>query len=1213
MELIVVLAVVVFVWARSVSGRIRRAEDETARLQREVDWLKGRLLGAGLIKSPAGEEATPLPQAGPASAPVPPPVPAAPPTPVPWQAPAARVSAAVTAPSAARAAAPPRTPPPAAAAPRPAQTRLTPPAPAGPGLLRTTLTRVGILPPGGLAAPSLADLAAWIEGRMLAVVGGIALILGAIFFLSLAFSRGWITIEMRVLLALAGGALLLGLGEVAFRRLRGIVGHVLVAVGLAIVALGLFAATRLYSLVPVELPLAGAFAAAVAAAVIAVRHDSQLVAAFGLVTVLAAPPLLGASPTLTTLLFVAAALVGTTGVALARTWSWLPVIAFALTAPQLASYLLGSAAIAERLVVLAGFWLVTVVAAGGEEARRATDRLRTTTVTLLLAGAAFGVWAGFVILTGSAEAWRGTFLAATAVAHLALGLAFLVRFGDRHPFGILVCGTGVAALTMAVPIQFGGPPVPIAWAAEAVALAWVATLRRHPYSGAVAALLGALAAAHLLAIEYPIGRLVRDDVLPAAFIGPEGLTFGFIVAALAGAGLVVPIRWVRVGLAAIGGLLTIYVLPFELRGPALVAGWTALAVAAAWLASHVVVGLPNLTPPADWTKQLDLPGWLRAAATTVVRLVSRAARPVFLVVPVAAGLLALAHIPYSDYPLTRIDAGFGEVPFVGQSGLSAAIVAAGLALGAAAVPVGWIRLLLAGIGGLMAAYVLPFELSGPALVAGWTTLAVAAVALHVAVVRPRLATPGRSAALVRAALTVSAVGVLAGGLAVAHLAWLDYPITRLGEGPLSRLPFVRPETLSLAAAIAGLAVAAWLDREPWSRRGALGAGLLLVVYAAAFEIPIPHVALAWVGLSLVALAAGRRWLPVGSLRQRLSPLRLHALAEAMPYVAAAVGLLFLVGQALVLTGPSEFVRAVVGVRLPTGMPFVDDRTYVIVALAGGLIGAGWLLSSGFARAWAGIGAGLALAWLLPFEVRVGYAVAGWAAIGAVGLAVASRVEATGRWLRPASVGVVAYAVTIAITVVAPPSRLVVGPSTIVLAVGPITDATVALLAIAAALAVIGRLAGPTRLGLAGLVGAGVAGVYLLSVGVTDAFQVQVHSRPLDELRTEAQVGLSILWSVLGGTGFAAGLLTHRSPVRIFGLALLGLATAKVFLVDLSALDVAYRVLSLVALGVLLLISATVYARLQGPGGPGVPGGPGRPSGPGVPGLSGHAGQPGRAG
>src|SRR5664280_2328954 len=312
----------------------------------------------------------------------------------------------------------------------------------GPELVERLRRELGFTPPTAGESWSRAGLEAWLEGRLLAVVGGVALLLGAIFFLSLAFSRGWITEPLRVLIGLVVGAGLLVLGELSFTRLRGTLGHVLVAVGLATVSLTLLAATRLYHLVPVEFGLLGAFVAAVAVAAIAVRHDSQLVAAFGLIAVLASPPILGASPTLVTLLFVAATLVGTTGVALFRTWVWLPPLAFVLAGPQLASYITGGPPVAEGLLTVAGFWLVNVIAAGGEETRHATDRLRSTTVTLLLADAAFTMWAGFAILSGPEETWRGTFLAIMAVAHLALGLLFLVRNGDRHPFGAGCRGDG---------------------------------------------------------------------------------------------------------------------------------------------------------------------------------------------------------------------------------------------------------------------------------------------------------------------------------------------------------------------------------------------------------------------------------------------------------------------------------------------------------------------------------------------------------------------------------------------------------------------------------------------------------------------------------------------------------------------------------------------------------------------------------------------------
>jgi uncharacterized membrane protein len=60
--------------------------------------------------------------------------------------------------------------------------------------------------------------------------------------------------------------------------------------------------------------------------------------------------------------------------------------------------------------------------------------------------------------------------------------------------------------------------------------------------------------------------------------------------------------------------------------------------------------------------------------------------------------------------------------------------------------------------------------------------------------------------------------------------------------------------------------------------------------------------------------------------------------------------------------------------------------------------------------------------------------------------------------------------------------------------------------------------------------------------------------------------------------------------------MLGLATAKVFLIDLAQMDVAYRAVVFAALGVLLLLSAGLVGRFRGPH-PGAPGTHGRSPGP----------------
>ncbi|MFI5259273.1 MAG: DUF2339 domain-containing protein [Candidatus Limnocylindrales bacterium] len=1063
------------------------------------------------------------------------------------------------------------------------------------GLVHQVLLKLGFTPPAAGESWSRTALEAWLEGRILAVVGGAALLLGAVFFLSLAFSSGWISEQLRVDTGLAVGACLLLFGELSFTRLRGIVGHVLVAVGLATISLALFAATRLYNLIPVEWALLGIFVAAVAAAGTAIRHDSEIVAAFGLIAVLASPPVLGASPSLVTLLFVAAALVGTTCVALFRTWSWLPPLAFVLAAPQFAFYITGAPPLEEGLIAIEGFWLVNLVAAAGEEIRHSTDRLRTATVTLLLADAAVTLWAGFTVLSGTYTEWRGTFLVLLAGAYLALGLAFFVRNGDRHPFGLLVAATGVAALTMAVPIQFGGPPVPIAWAAEAVALAWVAVIRRHPYSAAVSVLLAILAVGHLVSIEYPPSDLVTGFSQPVPFVGPEGMTFAFMIAALAVATLLVPIAWVRAGLVVAGGLVALYVFPFELSGPALVAAWATLAAAGMVVYARVV--MPRMEPDfhENRIRALGLPPLIGAPVTETVSMLSGLVRPSFLAAAILAGVGSIAHLASFEYPAGSIYAGTPyAIPFVGLPGLAFAVFLTAIVVTGLLVPIASTRVGLTALGGLIALYVFPFELSGPSLVAAWAALATGGFAVEALIIEPRVGPAFDGAALTRRLRpAVRAVGALTGLAVLTHLVVVDFPIgqlaerVRFGHPVLTSIPYAGQEGLSLAAALAGLAAVSWVMGARWIRLAMTGIGAALLAFTVTFEVDVSLVAVPWSILVLASLFIVRRVALVEPLPAERGPVfragqLLEAASERLPYAAAVLALFLLLLRSLWLADIESFGRYVTGNLQPIGTPFLDQRTFVLSILAGTVLISGWIWRDVTPRVLSAVAAALPIAWLLPFEVRPGYAVAGWSALALVGFLALRIVPAARLVLGGASLALTSLGAIVTLAIVAPPNRLIVSETTTVLGWSLLTDATVALVAIAISLGAGGLLHRRDQLSRPVLIAAGVAAIYLLSVAVVDQFRLQVGTRPLEELQKGAQVGLSVLWSILGAAGFAAGLAVHRPPIRLFGLGLLGLATAKVFLVDLAALDVSYRVLSFIALGFLLLISAAVYSRMQRP-------------------------------
>lgn len=83
---------------------------------------------------------------------------------------------------------------------------------------------------------------------------------------------------------------------------------------------------------------------------------------------------------------------------------------------------------------------------------------------------------------------------------------------------------------------------------------------------------------------------------------------------------------------------------------------------------------------------------------------------------------------------------------------------------------------------------------------------------------------------------------------------------------------------------------------------------------------------------------------------------------------------------------------------------------------------------------------------------------------------------------------------------------------------------------------------------------------------------------LDNLANEAQFGLSAIWTVYATVLFALGMSRHQALLRWLGLALFGWTIFKVFVVDLAALNVMYRILSFLVLGVVLVAVSIWYQR-----------------------------------
>ncbi|HYP53580.1 MAG TPA: DUF2339 domain-containing protein, partial [Pyrinomonadaceae bacterium] len=81
-----------------------------------------------------------------------------------------------------------------------------------------------------------------------------------------------------------------------------------------------------------------------------------------------------------------------------------------------------------------------------------------------------------------------------------------------------------------------------------------------------------------------------------------------------------------------------------------------------------------------------------------------------------------------------------------------------------------------------------------------------------------------------------------------------------------------------------------------------------------------------------------------------------------------------------------------------------------------------------------------------------------------------------------------------------------------------------------------------------------------------------------ELALAQQLSLSVIWTIYGGAMLVYGRLRRNSLLRWMALALLGLTTLKVFLIDLASLDRIYKVVSFLLLGLILLAVSYLYQK-----------------------------------
>jgi uncharacterized membrane protein len=634
------------------------------------------------------------------------------------------------------------------------------PAPARPAAVPAPASRPArpVSPPRPVAAPPRPPLAArgledLFGGRVLAWLGGVAVLIGIALFFALAVSNGWIGETARVLLAGAGAAALLSLG-VWLRERKSQAEAALVAAGTGIA--GLFmtvtVAAEVYDLLPALPGFWLAAAVGAVAMVLAVRWRAQPIAALGIVGSLLAPVLVDAPSTGTTVALLFTVTAAAAGILIWQRWAWLGVATFCLATPQWVAWIFETASPAAILLALCAFGGAGVLAAIGFELRLPSARLRASSSMLFALNAIVLATGGYLALQGAGHAALGeAWLAGLAATYVAVGLGASRSKRFSHDLQLLVLALGVLLADVAFAAIVSGPLLALGWAGSSVLFAAVARSRRKFPSDALLAQLGL--GGHL---ALAIGHALVNDASPTAVGGAPDPTALLVIAAIAAscftsARLDVTKPVARVALDLVGLAAVAYLTALAVDGPALAIAWSVEAVALAHLARvrkdpAALAGVSGfLFLAAIHALSVDVPLGDDAAGLEAVALAA-----------VAAAAFVSARFVAPRWPVAR------EV-------LDGAAVLGGAYLGAAALDGAWVAVAWGGAGLALALAAARVRSRALVLAAGtYASLALTHALMFEAPPESFLyGVDGLAAAA--AALGVSA----AAPLALARLGWLD--------------------------------------------------------------------------------------------------------------------------------------------------------------------------------------------------------------------------------------------------------------------------------------------------------------------------------------------------------------------------------------------------------------------------------------------------------
>ncbi|MEX2430396.1 MAG: DUF2339 domain-containing protein [Dehalococcoidia bacterium] len=328
--------------------------------------------------------------------------------------------------------------------------------------------------PTRASAPPSFDWEQLLGRNWFAIAGAVALAVGIGFFLRLAFENEWIGTTERVLLGLGCGLALVGAGEWTYRRYP-LWAQAVTGGGVAVLYLSAYAAFGFYQIIGPIMALILLTAVAAACWALALRHESLAIALLGIGGAFLTPLLLGSGLPGTALLLTYILLIdaGIVGISTFRNWRWLTLLglagSYALFAVWLGNLPQGQAVLAQAGltgIFLLFTWATTMFHILWRRQPGVMDLALMTSNGAAYYGVTFGLlWQAY-------ESWFGAITLGLAALY---GLIAYAAKRNGAPGNVSLFGVSIALvfLTVAVPLQLGGPWITLGWLAEGTALIWL--------------------------------------------------------------------------------------------------------------------------------------------------------------------------------------------------------------------------------------------------------------------------------------------------------------------------------------------------------------------------------------------------------------------------------------------------------------------------------------------------------------------------------------------------------------------------------------------------------------------------------------------------------------------------------------------------------------------------------------------------------------------